>query len=273
MGIKITAYPNTQTTFDNLDLFDVSAYVAPGVDFETRKYSWADLVSQMQGAVLPSGTNGQIMAHNSSQWIATSNIFIDFTNNKVGIGTATPINALHVKSNVSSATFRDTIAFFEQSNASSTRGQIFVSYGGNIEMGLVKGGAPLTGYGDGGDSYVKGGGNDLNIINGSSKNINFYVDSSFAVADNPTLQLNSSSIIARETLYAKGANDDYSGLTFYASSLFQIKNGAIWNSIFAGNGYSSGLYFNAYGLTSPGAANAFLEIEIDGQTIQLLGKV
>lgn len=273
MGIKITGYPNTQTTFDDLDLFDVSAYVAPGVDYESRKYSWSTLVSEMQSAVLPSGTNGQIMAHNSSQWIATSNIFIDFTTNKVGIGTATPANALHVKANVSSATFRDKIAFFEQANTSATRGQIEVSYGGTVELGIVKGGAPLTGYGDGADTYLKGGGEDFNIINGSTKNINFYINNSFAVSDLPLLQLNSSGVTARNTIYAKGSNNDYSGLTLYASSLFQIVDGAIWNTIFSGNSYTSGLYFNAYGLTSPGAANAFLEIEINGQTIQLLGKV
>jgi hypothetical protein len=273
MGIKITDYPNTQTTFDDLDLFDVSAYVAPGVDFETRKYSWSTLVSEIQAAVLPSGTNGQIMAHNSTQWIATSNIFIDFTTNKVGIGTATPINAFHVKANVSSPTFRDNVCYFQQANTSALRANVQLDFGSYIEYGVVNGTTPQTGYGDASDVYLKGGGNDLNIINGATKNINFYVDNSFLVADNPAFQINASGITARETLYAKGPNDDYSGLTLYASSLFQIVGGYMWNSIFQSNGYSSGLIFQAYGLTSPGAANAFLEVEIDGQTIQLLGKV
>lgn len=272
MGIKTTAYPNTQTTFDSNDMFDVSAYVGPGVDYESRKYTWSTLVSELQGAVLPSGTNGQIMAHNSTDWVATSNIFIDFALNKVGIGATTPYYALHVKSNVSSATFRDTISFFEQTNTSATKGEINVYYGGQIRMGIVKGGSPLTGYGDGGDAFVKGEGEDFNIVGASTKKIQFYIGSFNPSTDNPNLSIDSSAIIARESLYAKGPNDDYSGLTLYANSMFQIVDGGIWNSLFAGNSYTSGLYFNAYGLTSPGAADSFLEVEINGVTLKLLAK-
>ena len=272
-GVKITGYPNTQTTFDDLDLFDVSAYIAPDSPFESRKYSWSTLVSQMQESVLPTGTNGQIFAHDSTDWIATSNIFINFSLNKVGIFTSSPLYALHVNSNVASSTFRDTIAFFNQTNVNALRGEISVYYGGQIRLGIVKGSSDLTGFGSGGDTYLRGDGEDLNIIGTTSKNINFYHNGTFNPAsENPAFQINSSAITAREILYAKGANDDYSGLTLYASSLFQIKDGAIWNSTFNGNGYTSGLYFNAYGLTNPGSADSFLEVEINGVTLKLLAK-
>jgi len=84
MGIKITQYPNTQTTFNNLDEFDVSAYIAPG-NFQSRKYTWANLVTQLSAVItgLPSGTQGYTLAYNGSAWTSNNRIFVDFTNSLV----------------------------------------------------------------------------------------------------------------------------------------------------------------------------------------------
>lgn len=83
-GIKITEYANTQTSFNDLDEFDVSAYIAPA-EFQSRKYTWATLVSEISAVVsgLPSGTQGYTLAFTAGVWTSNNRIFVDFTNNLV----------------------------------------------------------------------------------------------------------------------------------------------------------------------------------------------
>jgi hypothetical protein len=84
MGIKITEYANEQTSFNNNDEFDVSAYVSPG-NYQSRKYFWSDLVTALTSVIdgLPSGTQGYTLAYNGSAWTSNNRIFVDFTNSLV----------------------------------------------------------------------------------------------------------------------------------------------------------------------------------------------
>jgi hypothetical protein len=84
MGIRITEYPNTQTTFNNLDEFDVSAYIAP-TNYQTRKFTWANLLTQISSVItgLPNGTQGYTLAYNSGAWTSNNRIFVDFTNSLI----------------------------------------------------------------------------------------------------------------------------------------------------------------------------------------------
>jgi len=65
-------------------------------------YYWDGLVWQRLSltgeVVLPSGTSGQTLRHDGTNWVASSTIFNNGTN--VGIGTTTPSHTLHVNGNV-----------------------------------------------------------------------------------------------------------------------------------------------------------------------------
>ena len=223
MGIKTTQYPNSQTTFNNLDLFDVSAYVAPGVDFETRKYSWQTLVTELTSAIgpcLPSGTNGQILAHNSTDWVATSEMFINFSNHCIGIGTITPNYKLHVDSNI---TGKDTLAFFNQSKVSQSLGQIQVYFGGDLKMGIV-GNTFIAGYGAIGDAYIRSDAADMNyIVRGANKVANFWVERAVAVQDTtsanaPSLQIQKDGQLMFNDMWDEGYTQGFKVQGYQANS-------------------------------------------------------
>ena len=79
-GLKISAYPVTQTVFNDADEFDVSAYVAPSV-WETRKFSYASLFASF----VPSGNEGNMYAYHSGQWVATDIVEVDFSASALNI--------------------------------------------------------------------------------------------------------------------------------------------------------------------------------------------
>lgn len=62
MGEKTSEYPVDHTTFNDDDLFDVSAYVSPGA-WQTRKYTWAEIKSKfipLAGTAPSAPVNGDI---------------------------------------------------------------------------------------------------------------------------------------------------------------------------------------------------------------------
>jgi hypothetical protein len=152
-GIKITEYPTTQTSFDDADEFDVSAYVAPAIPFVSRKYTWAGLKSALItifGQIFPSGTNGQIMKHGTSVWQATSEIHIN--NGNVGFGTTSAASRIDAQKSISLTT--EAIAsYFNTYSGSATSDIIgYISPQGTSIGRAIK---PAPKFGDVNDMFIK----------------------------------------------------------------------------------------------------------------------
>lgn len=153
MGIRITEYPNTQTTFDNNDEFDVSAYVAPATPYDSRKYTWATLkaaIITIIGQIWPSGTTGQTIKKGASAWEATSDIFNSSGN--IGIGTITPSTRLHVEKNIAGV---DPVAFFKNSRNTGTTNVANNVMVGSLEVGSVSSLGYANQYGEVNDVFIK----------------------------------------------------------------------------------------------------------------------
>ena len=153
MGIKTTQYSNTQTTFDNSDEFDVSAYVSPST-YESRKYTWSGLKAALLayfGQLWPGGTNGQMMKKGSSAWQATSEIFINGSSD-VGIGTTTPATRLNVVKNINGV---DPLAIFTNSINTGTTNIAHNLMVGSAEIGTVSSLGYTNSYGEIDDAFIK----------------------------------------------------------------------------------------------------------------------
>lgn len=153
MGIKTTAYPNSQTTFDDSDEFDVSAYVSPGT-YESRKYTWATLkakVIALIGQIWPTGTTGQTIKKGSSAWVATSDIFVS-SGSDVGIGTTTPGARLNVSKSINGV---DPIVIFTNSRNTGTTFIASVALIGTGEVGTVSSLGYANQYGETDDAFLK----------------------------------------------------------------------------------------------------------------------
>jgi hypothetical protein len=153
MGIKITEYPNTQTTFDNNDEFDVSAYVAPATPYDSRKFTWATLktaIISLIGQIWPSGTTGQTIKKGASAWEATSDIFNSSGN--IGIGTVTPSTRLDVQKNINGV---DPVAFFKNSRNTGTNTIASNVMVGTAEVGSVSSLGYANQYGEVNDVFLK----------------------------------------------------------------------------------------------------------------------
>jgi hypothetical protein len=178
-GIKITEYPNTQTSFDNDDEFDVSAYQGPSLVYQTRKYTWSTLKTALLayfGQIWPSGTNGQIMKKGASTWQATSEVHINSGN--VGFGTISATSRIDAQKDIVST--GEAIAnFFNTYSGSATTNII-----GHVKVQGTSIGRVLKAdnkYGNDNDMFIRNedatDGN-INIISEGNANfkggINFY---------------------------------------------------------------------------------------------------
>lgn len=153
MGIKITEYPNTQTTFDNNDEFDVSAYVAPATPYDSRKYTWATLkaaIITIIGQIWPSGTTGQTIKKGASAWEATSDIFN--SNGDIGVGTTSPTARLHVQKNITGSL---PVALFKNTRTAGTNVNVSNVMVGTAEVGSVTSLGYANGYGEIDDAFFK----------------------------------------------------------------------------------------------------------------------
>jgi hypothetical protein len=153
MGIKITEYPNTQTTFDNNDEFDVSAYVAPATPYDSRKFTWATLktaIISLIGQIWPSGTTGQTIKKGASAWEATSDIFNSSGN--IGIGTTTPGAKLDVQKNINGV---DPVAIIRNTRNTGTNNIANVALIGTAEVGTVSSLGYANQYGEKDDAFIK----------------------------------------------------------------------------------------------------------------------
>ena len=203
-GIKITQYPNTQTSFDNDDEFDVSAYQGPSVVYQTRKYTWSTLKTALLayfGQIFPIGIRGSVMSKGASAWQATTNIFVGYglANGKIGIGTTSPNSTLHVEVTDTSVS---KVAQFENAVATGTndRGQ-FVKVGSSY-YGSVSALGYANGYGQANDAFVLNDSNldsNVNVVSWSKNSVNwkghicFYPDAKNTPPTNgvqPPLQIN-----------------------------------------------------------------------------------
>jgi hypothetical protein len=217
-GIKITEYPNTQTSFDNDDEFDVSAYQGPSVVYQTRKYTWSTLKTALLayfGQIWPSGIRGSVMSKGASAWQATTNIFVGYgvQNGKIGIGTQSPNSTLHVEVTDTSVA---KVAQFENAVATGTndRGQ-FVKIG-NSYYGSVSALGYANGYGQSNDAFVLNDSNldsNINLVSWSKNSVNwkghicFYTDAVNTPPTNgvqPPLQINKQGALQWKEMITNG---------------------------------------------------------------------
>jgi hypothetical protein len=153
MGIKITEYPNTQTTFDNNDEFDVSAYVAPATPYDSRKFTWATLktaIISLIGQIWPSGTTGQTIKKGASAWEATSDIFN--SNGDIGVGTTTPSTRLDVQKIITGSL---PVAVFKNTRTAGTNVNASNVMIGSAEVGSVTSLGYANQYGEVNDVFLK----------------------------------------------------------------------------------------------------------------------
>lgn len=192
-GIKITEYPNTQTSFDNADEFDVSAYQGPSVDYQTRKYTWSTLKAALLayfGQIWPSGTNGQIMKKGVSAWQATSEVHINSGN--VGFGTTSAANRIDAQKDVTDEAIASFANTYSGSATTNIIGQVKVQ---GTSIGRVL--KTANKYGSDNDMFVRNEGatdGNINIISEGAANfkggINFYPEGATpAVGEKAPLQI------------------------------------------------------------------------------------
>jgi hypothetical protein len=97
-----------------------------GDDFEGYNgSSWRSLTAS--GGSLPSGSSGQTLRHNGSDWTASSLLYNDGTN--IGIGTTSPLEKLHVKDN------GPTYAYIEAESGYASG--VMLGVGGTPEWSLL----------------------------------------------------------------------------------------------------------------------------------------
>ena len=265
MGIKISQYFYTQTTFNDADEFDVSAYVAPATPMQTRKYSWATLKANF----LPTGTEGQMLAYHSGAWIATNQIHIDFTNSRIGIGTNTPASKLDVVSTqtgiAQTATFRNSVADVQYIGAGS--------YGVGIQMGQVNASAYQNGYGAHQDSFINGN-NYLNYYAiGTHK---FWAGSNSQISGGtPDVEFSDTNgnTFKKKIIAKRNSGQDYFQAINGSNKEFNIQDGGylFWQA-FGTHSYTTGLLVDSWANSSPETQDCKVIIEINGQGIELFGK-
>jgi len=95
-----TAASASKTTPVNADEVPLLDSQASGV---LRRLSWANLWAGVRdalaaaGRLLPTGTLGQMVRHDGTQWAATSNLFWDEANRRLGVNTASPTSRIDVR--------------------------------------------------------------------------------------------------------------------------------------------------------------------------------
>jgi len=218
-GIKITEYPNTQTSFDNADEFDVSAYQGPAVDYQTRKYTWSTLKTALLayfGQIFPIGIRGSVMSKGASAWEATTNIFVAYfgaRNGNIGIGTQAPDSKLHVEVTSTSVA---SVGEFNNivSSGTNNRGQ-FVKVGTSF-YGSVSALGYANGYGNANDTFIVAKSDtdsNINLVSWSKNSVNwkghicFYPDAVNTEPTNgiqPPLQINKQGALQWKEMITNG---------------------------------------------------------------------
>ncbi len=266
MGIKITEYPNTQVTFDPLDLFDLSAYIAPD-EFQSRKVSFATLVSQLELAItgLPDGTQGHVLGFNGGNWVSTGNVFIDFTNSRVGIGTTTPSFKIDTKIDSSSTFVAQRLQNTNVNGKVALRFQNQDGYG-VFDVGRINDESGWNnGYGDGGHSFVKAN-NMLNLI---GSDVSIFAGQSVLSSDIPRMKFTSTSIDVAKKININGDSNNGTG-DCLVSGDFRIKDSKLWfQTQFALAGYTSGFTIFNWDYVSPITQNCYLRVSINGTQMLL----
>lgn len=214
MGIKITQYPNTQTSFDDDDEFDVSAYVAPATPYESRKYTWVGFKTAIVaylGQLWPSGTAGQIMKRGASIWQATSEIFINSGN--VGINNTSPSFRLDVKHTAADV---ETVSNVNNSSTNTSTAVGTLSRVDQLVLASIKDNGNVSKeFGNPGDVSVAqniGADADVNIISyGSSTNkggVNLFCDITDPLLSAPTFRFVKGGGFLTGAMQANGFTND-----------------------------------------------------------------